>query len=102
MNLAGTDDHALFNQQGGLGFLDSTRSILDIELFLTPHNSLAPASPSSHSSRRAKGRASKDAKSAPKENNKEIKIAVQVQQDLAALKGRRGDTGESYAAWGLL
>lgn len=91
MNLAttGEDDET---DKGGLGFLDSAQSILDIELVLTPppklDTSFSTNGPSS-TGKRTRIKESKGPKGA-----QEVRISVQVQQDLTALKGRKGDTGE--------
>lgn len=96
MNLATTkeDDHV---DKGGLGFLDSTQSVLDIELILTPpispsETQLSGRTPKISTGTRSKGRDAKGNKRV-KGNEREIRGGVQVQQDLTALKGRKGDTG---------
>lgn len=105
MNLASTSPEVGGRNadSGGLGFLDSTKSILELSLDLTPDST--PTSSSAGDAGRSepafavrKGRSgkSKSALGGSAGNGNGVdSIEVRIQQDLGALKGRKGDTGES-------
>ncbi|KAK1924505.1 hypothetical protein DB88DRAFT_490695 [Papiliotrema laurentii] len=86
MNLATTQETDE-GHTGGLGFLDSTSSCLEMDVVLRPPtlDSGAGTIPAS-SGRKRKGPKGKSEK-------EEVRLPVRVQQDLTALKGRKGDTG---------
>ena len=86
----------------GLGFLDSTKSTLDVEIVLTPDipplehmesvgDDLGKSTLISVPARRRR----KVYKRTKEVEVQEVKVSVKVQQDLNALKGRKGDTGGS-------
>jgi hypothetical protein len=92
------------NVQGGLGFLDSNKAVMQLEFELTaaseprsPDNSdrrLAGAkSPSIP--RNSHGRRLKHAKHI--EHAKTVAVQATIAQDLGALRNRKGDTGELSA-----
>ena len=69
------------DQPTGLGFFDSTRPVLDIELNLTESRLIHTA---------------KDCDNTIQRGNRKVQsVQVRIQQDLGALKSRKGDTGES-------
>lgn len=83
MSLAAAEtDGSASTTRPGLGFLDASKAVLDLELELFP-----PASPPIQSPTRTKIR-----DSAPRSRI----ISVQLQQDLHMLKQSRGDTGGLY------
>lgn len=67
---------------GGLGFLDGSKPLLEMDLVIQP-----PQQSSGGGGPQRRGKA-------PKTSVKEVMIPLVVQQDLTALKGRKGDTGE--------
>ncbi len=67
---------------GGLGFLDGSKPLLEMDLVIEP-----PQQSSGGGGHQKGGKA-------PKASVKEVLIPLVVQQDLTALKGRKGDTGE--------
>lgn len=79
MNLA-TASPEVETAAGGLGFLDGSKPVLEMDLVIQP-----PQEGSSGGQLR-RGKAAKPAV-------KEVVVPLVVQQDLTALKGRRGDTG---------
>lgn len=70
------------NSSAGLGFVETKTDVLDVVLTITP-----PTSSLLPSSMRTKGKGKK------KEGKKEVVVCVKVQQDLGALRNRKGDTG---------
>ena len=96
MGLATTDESESDSvQQGGLGFLDPSKAVLQLDIVLKPDVTELPmqfgtAPPRPRRERgRLGGRIEKKTLVA-----KEVAFGIQVQQDLSALKGRKGDTGE--------
>jgi hypothetical protein len=90
MNLATTGENDS-PDTGGLGFLDSSSQILELEIVLAPEvvvSDPAVATFTGAYDGRKRRPGKKD------ERAKEIRLEVKVQQDLMALKGRKGDTGE--------
>lgn len=79
----------------GLGYLDTTKSVLELEMELSGGPEAAPTDlPSSQSTRRSR-QVSKKSGSVTLERVKSIPVTIH--QDLGMLKGRKGDTGESPA-----
>lgn len=108
MDLATTAPESNSTQSLGLGFLDSTKSILELELVLSPDkisaydqatSSTAEGSALQSRKKLSSGRANKTPQRWNRKGaeEKELVLSVKLQQDLAALKGRKGDTGESVA-----
>lgn len=116
MDLATTSPESRPTTSSGLGFLDSTKSVLELELILSPSpvggsrrdrlglldgSSVVDgtATPSTNGKGRQKGSALRKSREKEKDTDKEkgkekeVVIGVKVQQDLTALKGRKGDTG---------
>ena len=85
---------------GGLGFFDRTKAVLEIELEIPPPTSSLVDDPIS------RGRNERRRRSHGKMAEKRARvISVRLQQDLGALKSRKGDTGESgfsLGIWALL
>ena len=89
MNLASTNEDGI-PDTGGLGFLDSSSQILELEILLSPHVATADPTVPSY----AGGYDGRKRRTGKKEAQaREMRIEVKVQQDLMALKGRKGDTG---------
>ncbi|WVQ83854.1 hypothetical protein IAT38_005998 [Cryptococcus sp. DSM 104549] len=93
MNLASTapDDTqgARSDDSGGLGFLDSTKSILELSLDVSPPASADAGKDVPEPKKRRERGVRKE-----KAGGKGVEsVQVKVQQDLTALKGRKGDTG---------
>ncbi len=74
---------------GGLGFFDSTKPILEIELDLLP----ASTTLTDPVGKRGGNGAKRSSKAEIDERGKVQSINVTLQQDLGALKSRKGDTG---------
>ena len=94
MDLASTKDGDDSSRgTGGLGFLDSSSSFLELELILTPKKELLEVS----NDKGLRGSTSAKSKKGVKKDaaKEEVRLNVQIQQDLMALKGRKGDTGMS-------
>jgi len=89
MNLASTGENDIPNT-GGLGFLDSSSQILELEILLSPHVPVVDTATDAYDAT-YDGRKRRAGKKSDKA--KEVRIDVKVQQDLMALKGRKGDTG---------
>ena len=80
MSLAGLPEET------GLGYLDTTKSILELEMEIKPlDNAISVPDGSQGVKRRARKKGSEIARS--------IVIPISIQQDLGMLKGRTGDTG---------
>ena len=99
MNLATTGENDI-PDTGGLGFLDSSLQILELEIVLVPEVVVVDPGAATYTGgydgrKRRAGR--KD------ERVKEVRLEVKVQQDLMALKGRKGDTGtfSQIGPWSL-
>lgn len=71
---------------GGLGFLDGSKQLLELDLVISAEPT-PPVTPPSAAGTGRKGKGGKP-------EVKDVVIPLVVQQDLSALKGRRGDTGE--------
>lgn len=78
--------------KSGLGFIDSTKDVLEIELRIEPGPSVDPAQLQSLSraGKRGHGRRGKE-----KEKLAGLDIHAELAQDVGALRNRSGDTGES-------
>ena len=100
MDLATTREDEV-TEQGGLGFLDSTKSMLQIDLLLTPKPAATPTAThgTTGGAMPRRGRAGGRAAHRQPQAQEDV-VGVQVQQDLSALKGRKGDTGKSRASSG--
>jgi hypothetical protein len=95
MDLASTDEDDVTGQ-GGLGFLDSSQAVLQLDLVLKAETTKAPIQLQGETQTSKHKRGRHGARAAVKmQQAQEIHVEVQVQQDLSALKGRKGDTGES-------
>jgi hypothetical protein len=94
MNLASTPSDE--DNTGGLGSLDSSKPIIELELILRPsQNGVggdAGVGRGQGSEVKVKRNQRKDGKAKKMD---EIVLRVVVVQDLESLKGRKGDTGES-------
>ncbi|KAK8846569.1 hypothetical protein IAR55_005655 [Kwoniella newhampshirensis] len=99
MNLASTSPEIGPHQtdSGGLGFLDSTSSTLDLSLDLTPEtgsgSSEAISGKTSTDVPIGHGRRGKNKNSRKVEDKSVDSVEVRIQQDIGMLKGRGGDTG---------
>ena len=100
MDLASTREDAV-TEQGGLGFLDSTKSVLQIDLLLTlkPADTPIATHEATGGRKPRRGRAGGRAAHRQPQAQEDV-VGVQVQQDLSALKGRKGDTGKLRASPG--
>jgi hypothetical protein len=76
----------------GLGYVNSTDSILEFDLVLTPPTTIQSSNGDAEVGRR--GRKSRKEK-AGKIAGEEVRIALRIQQDLGLLGREKGDTGES-------
>ncbi|WVR04250.1 hypothetical protein IAU60_001250 [Kwoniella sp. DSM 27419] len=93
----GTSSTPAHNDQGGLGFLDSTQSILDLTLDLSSASASASTDLAAPGKSKGSGRSGKKGKSGTLSRMGAgagvESVNVQIMQDLGALKGRKGDTG---------
>ena len=110
MDLATTTSESVSTTPLGLGFLDSNSSMLELDLVISPRDrpstgsandilGLTDSRPLKVAGRGASHRVSKSRGTKKDEKRQggggeEVAISVKLQQDLAALKGRKGDTGE--------
>nr|XP_031858685.1 uncharacterized protein CI109_005920 [Kwoniella shandongensis]KAA5525757.1 hypothetical protein CI109_005920 [Kwoniella shandongensis] len=98
MNLASTSPQLgpRDTDTGGLGFLDSSSSILELAIDLTPTlpSDFSEAGPSSGSVVGLGDKGKRGKKRTAKVEEKGVEsVEVKIQQDLGMLKGRGGDTG---------
>ncbi|WVN88817.1 uncharacterized protein L203_104031 [Cryptococcus depauperatus CBS 7841] len=75
----------------GLGFLDSTQSVLKLSLELAPPLDVITRNASQNQVVKSKGRKQRVKKL--QDESRVLGIDVQIHQDLTALKGRKGETG---------
>lgn len=89
-----TDKQDIGKSSEGLGYLDLTQSVLELQLDLTIASTKSVEEVDSYHQRKdARSRGKRGKKGI--EKNKEVQsVEVRLQQDLTALKGRKGDTGE--------
>lgn len=74
-------------EETGLGYLDSSKAILELEMEIKP---LEVSPNTSEGSQAGKRRSRKKVA----EGTKAVVVPISIQQDLGMLKGRTGDTGE--------
>lgn len=89
---------ARLQPETGLGYLDTTKATLDLEMELVPPASgtrrtsaslLSPAAP--HMKRRREKHPSRTAVARQTKT-----IGIEIHQDLGSLRNRKGDTGKPY------
>jgi hypothetical protein len=109
MSLATTskEDNGGGNQDlgGGLGFLDSNKSLLEFEFILTSAPADASGGPAGTGSRLNKGVGGRSGKRVARgKAEQEVRVVAQLQQDLNLLKAAGGDTGSVLwrSRWVLL
>ncbi|OXG16162.1 hypothetical protein C366_03866 [Cryptococcus neoformans Tu401-1] len=89
-----TDKQDIGKSSEGLGYLDLTQSVLELQLDLTIASTKSVEEVDSYHQRKDARSRGKRGKKKGIEKNKEVQsVEVRLQQDLTALKGRKGDTG---------
>jgi hypothetical protein len=112
MDLATTTSESVSTTPLGLGFLDLNSSMLELDLLISPRRPPSTGSTNdtsgltdsrslkvvgkgaSHRVSKSRGTTKDEKRRGGGGGGEEIAISVKLQQDLAALKGRKGDTGE--------
>lgn len=79
-------------EETGLGYLDSSKAILELEMEIKP---LEEPANTSEGSQTVKRRGRKKAV----DGVRSVVIPISIQQDLGMLKGRTGDTGKHTASF---
>nr|KIR84191.1 hypothetical protein I308_05606 [Cryptococcus tetragattii IND107] len=89
-----TDKQDFGKSSEGLGYLNMTQSVLELQLdFTSPLKRPVEEIESYHQRKDAKSRGKRGKKKDVEENKGMQSVDVRLQQDLTALKGRKGDTG---------
>lgn len=92
-----TDKQDVGKSSEGLGYLNMTQSVLELQLDLTsPLKRPVEEIELYHKRKDAKSRGKRGKKKDVEENKGMQSVDVRLQQDLTALKGRKGDTGERF------